>query len=303
MRLLPVMIMLGLLAARGAAQTPAPKAPKQEGPSATPGTADRTGADAANKRTTESARQPMTADVLNTRVGSIDLRRVPLEDAFARVADLGGANLVVRWRELEQIGIDPQEPVTFRGRNLTVSQMLWVLLNLVDTADARLAFMAEGNVILISSAEDFGRQMIIRVYDANHLLVNPIEDLAPYFSGGTSESLGNPPSEGGGEVAVARPQRAGLARNPKIRVSTYKAHGVRGARVTDINREMWELRMHRLVTMITATIAPESWSVNGGPGSILPYDGKLVVRNSARVHQQLAGPLTTPLPPTDRAAD
>lgn len=298
MKLQPVVIVLGFLVFAAAAQTPAPEAPDRKEPAAASGNSSGGGNHADQRPASDVAQRVSTSEVLSTRVSEIDLRRMPLEDAFTRVAELGGANVIVRWRELQRIGIDPDEVVTFRGRNLTVGQMLWVLFNLVDTADARLGYLAEGDMILISSAEDFGQQMIIRTYDVNDLLARPVEDMAPYFAGGATDSLGNSPSSGGGEVQTISTQTAGLARNPHFRVSTFQGYRPDGGSLAAVNREIWELRMHRLITIITATIEPDSWSVNGGVGSILPFDGRLIVRNSALVHQQLAGSLTVPPTPT-----
>jgi hypothetical protein len=42
---------------------------------------------------------------------------------------------------------------------------------------------------------------------------------------------------------------------------------------------------------ILNTVEPESWEVNGmgGKGTIFPYKGKLIVRNSLHVHHILSG--------------
>jgi hypothetical protein len=48
-----------------------------------------------------------------------------------------------------------------------------------------------------------------------------------------------------------------------------------------------------LISLIQDTIAPESWDVRGGKGTIRYYPNfhVLVVRNTAEVHRQIGGTL------------
>ena len=55
-----------------------------------------------------------------------------------------------------------------------------------------------------------------------------------------------------------------------------------------------ERKLRELMNLITTTLEPESWAVNGGSGTIIPFRDRLVVRNSPLVHQQLGGPIRLP---------
>mgnify|MGYP000985196071 CR=1 FL=1 len=48
---------------------------------------------------------------------------------------------------------------------------------------------------------------------------------------------------------------------------------------------------------IITTIEPGTCAVNGGRGTIVPFNGLLIVRNSPLVHQQIAGPIREPAGP------
>jgi hypothetical protein len=48
--------------------------------------------------------------------------------------------------------------------------------------------------------------------------------------------------------------------------------------------------MQDLITLIEQSVEPESWFVNGGLGSIVPFNKMLVVRNSIEVHEKIGGP-------------
>ena len=69
---------------------------------------------------------------------------------------------------------------------------------------------------------------------------------------------------------------------------TNDAGGLLGKRIELVIEDK---RMRELVDLILMTIAPETWEINdqGGQGIIFPYKGRLVVRNSRRVHELIAG--------------
>jgi hypothetical protein len=48
-----------------------------------------------------------------------------------------------------------------------------------------------------------------------------------------------------------------------------------------------ERLMLDLVDLVTGSIEPDSWNINGGRGSIIPNRGRLIVYNSMLVHVKL----------------
>ena len=49
-----------------------------------------------------------------------------------------------------------------------------------------------------------------------------------------------------------------------------------------------DLDYDALIELITSTVAPTSWDEVGGPGSIAPYLGNLVISQTQQVHEQIA---------------
>jgi hypothetical protein len=64
---------------------------------------------------------------------------------------------------------------------------------------------------------------------------------------------------------------------------------VRGSSATSLAGPLDARQARRLIDLIQNTIAPESWEINGGRGSIRYYDlyQALVVRQTGEVHHQL----------------
>ena len=52
--------------------------------------------------------------------------------------------------------------------------------------------------------------------------------------------------------------------------------------------------LHEIMELVLNTVEPESWQVNGmsGKGTIFPYHGHLIIRNSLHVHQILSQTLS-----------
>lgn len=44
----------------------------------------------------------------------------------------------------------------------------------------------------------------------------------------------------------------------------------------------------QLIDMLSSTIQPESWDEVGGPGSMRPFDGAIVIRQTRRVHREIS---------------
>jgi hypothetical protein len=81
------------------------------------------------------------------------------------------------------------------------------------------------------------------------------------------------------------------ARDARRRLTQRTAAGTFTAGVTTLPGELASAQ--GLIDLITETIDPESWDVNGGRGRIRYYAPLrvLVVRNTLRVHEQLGGAL------------
>ena len=127
-------------------------------------------------------------------------------------------------------------------------------------------YRASDDLLVISTEEDLGKEMLLKVYDVSDLLAR-----VPRFANAPRINLAGT-SAGGGEGALSG--------------GTDDDHGQAGQRgqgpETDIDK---------LVELIVETVEPDSWVAGGGLGTIRAFGSQLVVWNSIRVHQALGGPV------------
>lgn len=276
-------LLLGLvyLAASAGAQTPDRK-PAAEPATPAAGAAGRAGAAVA-----PAVSRPAGANLLRVRFPSVDLSDVTLRETFEWLAKVTQTNVVVRWDMLAEAGVEDDATVSIRARNLRLGQILWMVLNQVAPDGERLAYRISRDMILISSEDDLRQEMITRVYDVTDIA--SVELATPQFAAGRNHDIpqitgvGVAPGAVGAEVNVVR---------------VFSGVHARSSNPTGVNDEDYDAgdggfaeRMQQLADVITATVEPETWDVNGGNGTIRIHRGLLVVRNSPFVHQLIGGPI------------
>ena len=222
--------------------------------------------DNANSRAANTPRPATTLELLNARVAEVAFDQAPLDEALDWINSIAKLNVVTRWQQLEQLGIERDLPVTLHARNLRLSQVLWIILDQAAGTDVRLAFQAGDGLLVISTAEDLERETVVKVYDVSDLLLRfPRFTSAPQIEVGTNSGGANDQSVfgSGGNASGS-------------------AEGVRDATGAE------ELS-GRLIRLITSTVEPDSWRDVGGRGTIQAFGNLLVVRACPRVHQLLDG--------------
>lgn len=202
---------------------------------------------------------------LEERIPEMNLADVPLEAVVDYLGEYLKLNIVVRWEALTPMGIRRDKPISLRLRNLRISQALWLLLNEAGGPDVRLAYRATSNLLLVSTAEDLGREQIVKVYDVADL-ISP----APNFAGPTIDVTSAGGSAGNGVFSTGHGQ------------AEAEAEGGQKLRP----------ELERMIEVILNTVEPDSWHEGGGKGSIAGFQHYLVVRNTIAVHQLLGGWLT-----------
>jgi hypothetical protein len=213
--------------------------------------------------------RPMnTLKLMNQIVPDVSFIDQPFESVMRWVESYSGANVLVKWEILEAAGLDRTKSITLRANGLRLSQVLWLALNSAGGTDLILAYRASGSMIVISTKEDLGKEMLTRVYDVSDLLLT-----IPRFSGESqldaSQAL-NAGGGGGGGLFSGGTENTlededggdGIAGGPN---------------------------MQRLIEIITMTVEPDSWAQNGGNGTVQSFRNLLVIRNTIAVHQQIAG--------------
>lgn len=271
MKTLIGVVLVAFLVAVARGQSPPPAAPaRPDAKAATqPALADKRNAGAAV--TSQPSRD--LREALNTRVPEVHFDHAPFEQVIDWVQEYTGAIVYVRWAVLEDAGILRDTPITVKARDRKLSQILWVIMNeAAGSSRVTLAYQASEDVLLLSTHKDLGGPMVTRVYELPDSAVDVPK--VPTLSEGGGFALGFK------KVERTRVNRVGSA--PQQSLGGGDIGGPRGPSA-EITAE--DERLHEFMELILCTVEPDSWEINGGEGQIFPYKGRLVVRNSAYVHQ------------------
>lgn len=199
---------------------------------------------------------------LDQRVAEVDFENAPLEQVIDWISSLTSMNVVVNWQTLEYAGVERDKPVTLAVRNIPLSQLIWLLLEEAGGPDLNLAYQARDNLLIISTEEEFGRAMIVRVYDVADLTVR-----VPKFREAPHVSL----------------EQAGNGR------SAMSSSGSGSGEPEEDGGDSGDPDAQQLADLVVNAIDPDSWSGNGGAGTVQVYRDMLIVRNNAFVHQAIGG--------------
>lgn len=196
---------------------------------------------------------------------------VTFGDAVDFVRDVAGVNIHVNWKALEAENVTVDTPVNIRLRSVTLRKVLNVLLSEASGGESLTYFVDQG-VLEITTRELADKKVYTKIY--------PVEDLVtdiPEFTDPPSFNLQSTTDQ-------ARNRGGGGGQGGIFGQSQQRQPGQleRGTRTRDERGE-------ELVQLITETVRPEIWSVNGGTASIRYFRGNLIVTAPRSVHDALGG--------------
>jgi hypothetical protein len=228
--------------------------------------------------------------LLNMRIPELAFDQAPVSAVFEFLAELAGTNVVIRWELLEPFGIERDTPITMRARNLRFSQVLWIVLNEAAPDQTKLGYRLDSDVLLVTTAEDLGRETLTVVYDVRDMLQPEIANPSIRFGRDRTYVQSVDVTVAEGAVAV-RPITGVLQSGSRL--ETENPGGtIRIGRQNGDEQDVGsgtDDRMRELIDVLTNSIEPDSWRVNGGDGTVQAFNGLLIIRNTPLVHQQIGG--------------
>jgi tetratricopeptide (TPR) repeat protein len=120
----------------------------------------------------------------------LDFVETPLEEVVAFLQDEYDIPIVVDTPELDDVGIDPSEPISVNLRNITLRSALRLMLSRID-----LTYVIQDEVLLITTPEKAETILIPKVYPVADLVL-PID--ASSLGGGQGGGIGGGQGGGGG---------------------------------------------------------------------------------------------------------
>lgn len=224
-----------------------------------------------------------TAELLRQRVASVDWKEATFEEVLDWFRDQGEGrvNIVPKWAPLGIESVTRDNTISLQLNNTTVADVLNEVLDQLSE-DGQIQYRGIGNKLTISTKQDFGRNMYVRVYDVTDMLfqVENFGEDAPLID---LQNAGRSGGGGGGSgQSVFQGSSSGSSRGES----------------TDQLEQENEERLTKLRQLIEQTIAPESWDLTGsegtttsggGRGRIRVMNNSLIVLNTIEVHEMIAG--------------
>ena len=212
--------------------------------------------------------------VLSRTLPEMKFTGVTFGDAIDFIRDASGANIHVNWKALEAQNVTPDTSVNLRLRAVTLRKVLNLLLSEVSGSDTLTYFVDEG-VVEVTTREMADKKVYTRVYPVEDLVMDiPEFTEAPTFD---LSQVGQQNGSGGGGGGGG---------------GGGSGQSIFGNTNTQQQRDPGKTRDERgeeLVTLITETVRPEIWAVNGGTATIRYFRGSLVVTAPRSVHEALGG--------------
>jgi hypothetical protein len=229
--------------------------------------------DAPSYRPAAKVNQP-PKHALDRSLPKINFNAVGLTDAIDFLANSTDANVSVDWKELEKASIARDTPITLK---MSEHQPLYRVLKLVlqqAGGTGVLTYYIDDGIIQITTQEASDKVLISRVY--------PIQDLlfqAPDYTAAPDLSLQNATqgSSGGGS--------GGGGGSSSSNQSIFSGAGSSSSSQSPVQSQTD--RANEIIKLITDTVRPELWQVNGGTATISFYRGNLIVNAPRSIHQML----------------
>ncbi len=176
-----------------------------------------------------------------------EFQETPLNDVLDFLAEKAGVQVYIDLVALDDVGLTAESP-----------KELPVTINLKDVPVEMvlrlalrlfdLAYMLDNGVVIVSTPEEVEVNLETHVYRVSDLL----DEAADKNAGPPGAEYDEAPGLGG----------------PMRRVQLYGEIG-------------------RLIDLITAAVEPTSWDTVGGPGTVVPYRGALVIAQTYQVHRKV----------------
>lgn len=199
--------------------------------------------------------------MLDRPVAEMKFDKVPLSDALDFLRDSTNANLHVNWRSLEAAGVARDTPVSIQLRNVPLRKALNYVL-----AGTQATWFIDSGIIEVTTQEIADKHTYTRVYPVDDIVMVVPDFFGPQFSLQQASQSGQ---GGGGQSPFQQTNNTTL--DPQQAKAQKQQRG------------------QDLVDLVTQSIRPDVWKVNGGTATIAYYNGSLVVTAPRQVHEMLAG--------------
>lgn len=207
---------------------------------------------------------------LDVTLPELRFEQTPMGEVYNFVRDVTGINLHVNWRALEEAGVSRDTTVNIHLRGISVRKLLDLIIAESGAGD-RLTWYVDEGVVEVTTREVADRKTIVRVYPIDDLIMEipdfegPTLDLSSATQGGSRSGGGG----GGSSASLLKDTNNEDRDQPRTKAQ----------------------RVQALIDLITQTIQPDIWRVNGGTATIVYLHGSLIINAPRSVHEAIGGPV------------
>ena len=212
---------------------------------------------------------------------SLHFHDVPLTDVIRQIAVAHGINITMKTRAIETEGLSASQPVSIDVDGITLRSALNLLL---DQAGG-LVYSIENETLMITNRLEQETRYVNIAYNVADLVV-PV-------------GIKNAPAVGQYGNNVPGSERATQNGNGFYQVNddlavSIAGNGRPGSSSRSGTESVSNADFSGLVNLITTTVEPGTWDVDGGEGTIGQEENtlSLVIRQTSAVHEQIADLLT-----------
>jgi general secretion pathway protein D len=207
---------------------------------------------------------------------SLHFHDVALTEVIRHIATVHGINIAMQTRAIETEGLTADQPVSIDVDGITLRSALNLLL---DQAGG-LVYTIENETLMISNRLEQETKLVTLTYNVADLVV-PVANKLANGVGGTP---------GGVQGAMPNPAAAsGLYQvNDDLAVNISGNGRTNSGATVDYSDNHADFS--GLIDLLTTTIEPGTWDVDGGSGTIATEENtlSLVIRQTAATHEQVA---------------
>jgi len=250
-----------------------------------------------NKKVQQESRNSSKAHILGTVMYtniSVDFNETPARDAFNYIQTLLGINMTGRYNDDRSgIGIDPEQPITLSAQDTSALTVIEMMLDACSDDFAECTWQLRDGFL------EFGTKDRLSVKSARQIRYYPIRDLLfepPNFPNAPDLNLDtalNQGGQGGGGFGGGGGSGGG-GFGGGGGGGGGAGGGGGGTIFTDPEeaepRRSEEEKAQDIVDLITQTVEPDAWDINGGDFATIRYfQGVLIVRAPDYIQREIGG--------------
>lgn len=107
---------------------------------------------------------------LNTILESVEMKRVPLSQALAKLSQMTGGNFIVEWGALGAAQIGDDQPITINLHQVRGDVALKALVDQLGGEREKIGYRVQDGIVRISTVHNLSREQFVRVYDIRDVI-------------------------------------------------------------------------------------------------------------------------------------